>query len=98
MTKNNRNVWKNANQTVQLWLPPGNEIEGSVVKIEGFYTIYTCEFDSFSHNKSVVLYSLKKRFTEFPLWLSGLRTQLISMRIQGLIPGISQWAKDLVLL
>ena len=38
-----------------------------MVKIEGFYTIYTCEFDSFSHNKSVVLYSLKKKIYGVPL-------------------------------
>ena len=30
---------------------------------------------------------------EFPLWLSGLQTQLVSM---GSIPGFTQWVKDLV--
>ena len=35
---------------------------------------------------------------EFLLWLSGLRTQVVSMRMQILsIPGLAQWVKDLAL-
>ena len=30
---------------------------------------------------------------EFPLWLGGLRTQLVSMG-WGSISGLAQWAKD----
>ena len=35
---------------------------------------------------------------EFSLWLSGLRTQHSSPEDAGLIPSLSQWLKDLVLL
>ena len=34
---------------------------------------------------------------EFPLWLSGLRTQYSLCEDVGLIPGIAQWVKDLAL-
>ena len=35
---------------------------------------------------------------EFPLWLNGLRTWLSVLEDVGLIPGLAQWVKDLVLL
>ena len=35
--------------------------------------------------------------TVFPLWLSRLRTQHTVHEDAGLIPGLSQWVKDLVL-
>ena len=35
---------------------------------------------------------------EFPLWLSGLRTWLVSAEFAGSIPGLEQWVKDLALL
>ena len=38
-------------------------------------------------------FPLLKRNQEFPLWLNGLRTQLVSMRI----PGLAQCVKDLAL-
>ena len=31
------------------------------------------------------------------MWLSTLQTQLASMRMRGLIPGLTQWVKDPVL-
>ena len=37
-------------------------------------------------------------FLEFPLWLSSLRTKYSVCEDEGLIPGLSQWIKDLVLL
>ena len=46
------------------------------------------------------LYNIKIHFKihaeEFPLWLSRLQTQLVSMRMSS-IPGLAQWIKDLVL-
>ena len=35
---------------------------------------------------------------EFPLWLSGLRTQHSVCEDADLIPGLAQWVKDQVLL
>ena len=34
---------------------------------------------------------------EFPLWFSGLSTQHSVHKGMGLIPGLAQWFKDLVL-
>ena len=39
----------------------------------------------------------KEEEEEFPLWLSGLRTQHCFCEHLGLIPGLAQWVKDLVL-
>ena len=39
----------------------------------------------------------KEEEEEFPLWLSGLRTQHCFCEHWGLIPGLAQWVKDLVL-
>ena len=36
-------------------------------------------------------------FLEFPLWPSGLRTQHCVLEDTGLIPGLTQWVKDLTL-
>ena len=33
-------------------------------------------------------------FREFPLWLSGLRTQFSVCEDVGLIPALAQWVKD----
>ena len=38
-----------------------------------------------------------RRFKEFPLRLSGLRTQHSVSENAGLIPGLDQWVKHLVL-
>ena len=38
------------------------------------------------------------RIEEFLLWLSGLKTQCDLHQDAGLIPGLTQWVKDLVLL
>ena len=35
---------------------------------------------------------------EFPFWLGGLRTRIISIRMRGLIPGLTQWVKTPALL
>ena len=35
---------------------------------------------------------------EFLLWLSGLRTKLVTIRMWVLIPSLAQWVKDLALL
>ena len=40
---------------------------------------------------------VKCEFQEFPLWLSGLRTRHSVPEDVGLIPGPSQWVKDLIL-
>ena len=40
---------------------------------------------------------IKVFVSEFPLWLRGKKTRLVSMRIAGLIPGLAQWVKDLAL-
>ena len=45
-----------------------------------------------------ILWSLKRMFMEFPLWLSGLRTRRCLGKDAGSIPGLAQWVKDLVLL
>ena len=34
---------------------------------------------------------------EFPLWLSGFRTQQSICEDAGSVPGLAQWVKDLVL-
>ena len=43
----------------------------------------------------------KRLYREFPLWFSGLRTQLVFMRrgvrSLGLIDGLDQWVEDPVL-
>ena len=39
----------------------------------------------------------RKGTGQFLLWLSKLRTQLVSMRMRGWIPGLNQWVKDLAL-
>ena len=42
--------------------------------------------------------ALKRHTTvEFPLWLSGLRTCHSLYEEAGLIPGLTQWLKDLAL-
>ena len=40
---------------------------------------------------------LNIKFLEFPLWLSGLRTQHSVRKDSGSIPGLTQWVKDLAL-
>ena len=40
----------------------------------------------------------KIKIQEFPLWLSRLRTRHCCHEDSGLIPGLTQWFKDLVLL
>ena len=41
------------------------------------------------------VWDTKQERGEFPLWLSGLRTQLIAMKMDiSLIPGLTQWVKD----
>ena len=40
----------------------------------------------------------KKLYKVFPLWLGELRTQQYLSEDVGLIPGLTQWAKNLALL
>ena len=39
----------------------------------------------------------KNEFSEFPLWLIGLRTQHSVCEDAGLIPGLTEWVKELAL-
>ena len=39
--------------------------------------------------------SCRKSIWEFPLWLSGLRTQHSIPKGSGSIPGLAKWVKDL---
>ena len=41
---------------------------------------------------------LRREIVEFPLWLSGLRTQCCLCEDVGSIPGLTPWVKDLALL
>ena len=50
--------------------------------------------DSVSAHK-VVAVTKMLAVEEFPLWLSGLRTQHSVHRDVGLVPGLAQWDKDL---
>ena len=36
----------------------------------------------------------RKKISEFPLWLSGLRSRHCLCEVGGLIPGLVQWVKD----
>ena len=40
------------------------------------------------------LVKLKLHMREFPLWLIGLQTPLVSVKDVGSIPGLAQWVKD----
>ena len=40
---------------------------------------------------------IKMSLVEFLLWLSGLKTPCSAHEDAGLIPGLDQWVKDLVL-
>ena len=42
--------------------------------------------------------NFKRQIPEVPLWLSGLRTQLVIHEDAGLIPGLTQRVKHLALL
>ena len=42
-------------------------------------------------------FAFYRNFSEFPLWLSWLRTQHSVHEDVGLIPGLTQWVKDLEL-
>ena len=44
------------------------------------------------------VFMTKLRMSEFPLWLSGLRTQPCFCKDEGLVLGLTQWVKDLALL
>ena len=44
------------------------------------------------------LYLFIRMSWEFLLWLSGIRTRHSVYKDVGLIPGLTQWVKDLVLL
>ena len=43
------------------------------------------------------LVKLKLHMREFPLWLIGLQTPLVSVKDVGSIPGLAQWVRDPVL-
>ena len=40
---------------------------------------------------------IQKLFREFPVWLSGLRTQHCLHENAGSIPGLTEWVNDLAL-
>ena len=54
-----------------------------------------CFHSPFIHSGNIIR---KYFYREFPLWLSGLRTQGSVYENAGLIPGPAQWVKDLALL
>ena len=45
-----------------------------------------------------IIYVIKSLKQTFSLWLIGLETQHSDHEDAGLIPGLTQWVKDLVLL
>ena len=50
------------------------------------------------NNKCLLNDCFKKEKKEFPWWLRGLRTRHCLCQGTGLIPGLTQWVKDLALL
>ena len=45
-----------------------------------------------------IIYEMKSRLMEFPLWLSGLRTQRSLHEDVSSISGLTHWIEDLALL
>ena len=48
--------------------------------------------------EKVIISHLFNEVLEFLLWLSGLRTDIVSMRMRFSVAGLTQWVKDLALL
>ena len=70
-------------------------INGNVYSYKWKITLKNCELLCCTPETYIILYvkytSIKKKKMELPLWLSGLRTQLVSLRMQVQSLALISW-------